>query len=101
MKRSDTRCPAERTLRLVGGKWKILILYHLAPGSRRFSELGRLLTPVTPRMLAQQLRQLERDGIVHRKVYPQVPPRVEYSLTPAGRSLKPVIAAMCHWGKCR
>ncbi|HEX4056621.1 MAG TPA: helix-turn-helix domain-containing protein [Tepidisphaeraceae bacterium] len=101
MKRTDTRCPAERTLLLIGGKWKILILYHLDPGPRRFSELRRRLTPVTPRMLAQQLRQLEHDGIIRRKIYPQIPPRVDYSLTAAGRSLKPVIAAMCRWAKCR
>jgi DNA-binding HxlR family transcriptional regulator len=100
--RAEARCPAERTLVLIGGKWKVLILYHLDPKLRRFSELRRLLAPVTPKMLAQQLRELERDGLVRRKLYPQVPPRVEYSLTPAGRSLRPVISAMCHWGgKCR
>jgi DNA-binding HxlR family transcriptional regulator len=93
------RCPAERTLVLIGGRWKVLILYHLHPRLRRFSELRRLLTPVTPRMLARQLRELERDGLVRRKVYAQVPPKVEYSLTSAGKSLKPVVAAMCHWGK--
>ena len=102
MRPDGTRCPAEQTLTLIGGRWKVLILYHLAPGIRRFSELRRLLTTVTPKMLAQQLRELERDGIVTRKIYPQVPPKVEYSLTPRGKSLKPVIAAMCRWGKqCR
>ena len=91
-------CPAQKTLVVIGGKWKVPILYHLQPGTRRFGELRRLLASVTPRMLAQQLRELERDGIVHRKFYPQIPPRVEYSLTPLGRSLRPVIAAMCRWG---
>ncbi|MGD0464010.1 MAG: helix-turn-helix domain-containing protein [Tepidisphaeraceae bacterium] len=99
MRRIEIRCPAERTLVLIGGRWKVLILYHLDPGLRRFSELRRLLTPVTPKMLTQQLRELERDGLVRRKVYAQVPPKVEYSLTSAGKSLKPVIAAMCRWGK--
>jgi DNA-binding HxlR family transcriptional regulator len=100
MKRQrEFQCPAQRTLVLIGGRWKVPILYHLDQELRRFSELRRLLTPVTPKMLTQQLRELERDGLVRRKVYPQVPPKVEYSLTPAGRSLKPVIAAMCRWGK--
>ena len=99
MRRTQIRCPAERTLVLIGGRWKVLILYHLDPSLRRFSELRRLLMPVTPRMLARQLRELERDGLVRRKIYAQVPPKVEYSLTPAGKSLKPVIAAMCQWGK--
>ena len=98
-RRGEIRCPAERTLVLIGGKWKVLILYHLDPGRRRFSELRRLLTPVTPKMLAQQLRELERDGLVRRKVYAQVPPKVEYSLTAAGKSFKPVVAAMCRWGR--
>jgi DNA-binding HxlR family transcriptional regulator len=101
MRRTEIRCPAERTLVLIGGRWKVLILYHLDPGLRRFSELRRLMTPVTPKMLAQQLREMERDGLVRRKVYAQVPPKVEYSLTSAGKSLKPVIAAMCQWGKQR
>ncbi len=99
MRRSENRCPAERTLVLIGGRWKVLILYHLHPGIQRFSELRRLLTPVTPTMLARQLRELERDGLVRRKVYAQAPPKVEYSLTPAGKSLRPVIAAMCRWGR--
>jgi DNA-binding HxlR family transcriptional regulator len=86
---------------VIGGKWKVPILYHLQEGPRRFSELRRLLHPVTPRMLAQQLRELERDGMVRRKIFAQVPPRVEYSLTPAGKSVQPVIAAMCQWTKPR
>lgn len=98
MPRSEIRCPAQRTLVIIGGRWKIPILYHLFPQTRRFSELRRLLLPVTPKMLSQQLRELERDGLVKRKVYPQVPPRVEYSLTAAGRSVEPIIVAMCRWG---
>jgi DNA-binding HxlR family transcriptional regulator len=96
--KSDIRCPAEKTLALIGGRWKVLIVYHLLPGVRRFGELRRALGPVTPRMLAEQLRQMEQDGIVRRRLYPQIPPKVEYSLTPLGRSLGPVIDAMCCWG---
>jgi DNA-binding HxlR family transcriptional regulator len=92
-----TACPAQRVLLVIGGRWKVPILYHLQGGSRRFSELRQLLIPVTPRMLSQQLRELERDGLVRRKVYAQVPPRVEYSLTPIGKSVQPIIAAMCQW----
>lgn len=92
-------CPAEATLGVVGGRWKVPILWHLLDGTRRFSELRRALGNVTPKMLAQQLRELERDGVVARKVYPQVPPKVEYSLTERGRSLRPVVDSMCQWGK--
>jgi DNA-binding HxlR family transcriptional regulator len=92
-------CPAELTVHVIGGRWKAPIVYHLLSGTRRFTELKRALGPVTPKMLTQQLRELEADGIVHREVYPQVPPRVEYSLTPRGRSLEPVIKAMCTWAR--
>jgi len=98
MRRRETRCPAEITLNVIGGRWKIPILWHLAQGTRRFSELRRGLDGVTQKVLTQQLRELERDGIVHREVYPQVPPRVEYSLTTLGKSLRPVVEAMCKWG---
>jgi len=102
MKRPAPTCPAQQTLLVIGGRWKVPIIYHLQPQTRRFSELRQLLLPVTPKMLAQQLRELERDGMVRRKVYAQVPPRVEYSLTPVGKSVKPIIMAMCQWGKkCR
>jgi DNA-binding HxlR family transcriptional regulator len=97
MKRFETCCPAQRALVVIGGKWKVPILYHLQTSTRRFSELRRLLPPVTPRMLAQQLRELERDGMVRRKVHAQVPPKVEYSLTPMGKSVRPIIVAMCRW----
>ncbi|MGF6147550.1 Uncharacterized HTH-type transcriptional regulator yybR [Kingella potus] len=94
----EARCPVNTTLDIIGGKWKALILYHLLPQARRFNELQRLLPGVTQRMLTLQLRELEADGIVHREVYPQVPPKVEYSLTDFGRTLEPVIAAMHRWG---
>ena len=101
MKPSGSRCLAEGALAVMGGRWKVQILYHLLPGKRRFGELRQSLLPITPRMLAQQLRELERDGIVDRKLYPQVPPKVEYSLTPMGRSLRPIIVAMCRWSMRR
>src|SRR5437868_14689360 len=98
MKRRKAKCPAEITLAVIGGRWKTLNLYHLFQGVKRFSELQRAIDGITQKMLTQQLREMERDGLVHREVYPQVPPRVEYSLTSLGESLKPVIAAMCEWG---
>ncbi len=94
-------CPATETLRVLSGRWKVPIVWFLFDGTLRFSALRRELLPVTPKMLAQQLRELERDGIVLRRVYPQVPPKVEYSLTPTGRTLRPVVEAMCRWGKRR
>ena len=93
------RCPAERTLDVIGGRWKVPILWHLLKKTLRFSELRRALPGVTQKMLTQQLRELERAGVVRRTVYPQVPPKVEYSLTERGASLKPVVDAMCKWGK--
>ena len=98
MKPKRSKCPAETTLSVIGGRWKILILYHLFQGIKRFSELQRAIGGITQKVLTQQLREMERDGLVHREVYPQVPPKVEYSLTLLGESLKPVIAAMCKWG---
>ena len=94
-------CPAEAAVRVIGGRWKVPIVYHLLDGTLRFSELKRRLGGVTQKMLTQQLRELEADGIVTRKVYAEVPPRVEYSLTEAGASLKPVVDAMCKWGAAR
>src|SRR5208282_5624330 len=91
-------CPAEYTLSVIGGRWKVLILFQLSQATRRFSELQRLLSGITQKMLTQQLRELEHDGIVQRTVYPQVPPKVEYRLTPLGETLKPVVGAMCRWG---
>jgi len=98
MKRKTTRCPAETTLQIIGGRWKVLILFQLFQGVKRFSELQRALKGISQKMLTQQLRELEGDRIVEREVFPQVPPKVEYSLTPLGDSLHPVIDAMCEWG---
>ncbi|WP_185961281.1 helix-turn-helix domain-containing protein [Telmatospirillum sp. J64-1] len=91
-------CPVEGVLALIGGKWKGVILYHLLEGTLRFNELRRRLPNVTQRMLTNQLRELEADGLVIRKVYAEVPPRVEYSLSPLGGSLYPVIMALKDWG---
>ena len=95
----DYRCGVEVTLNLIGGKWKGLILWHLCQKTLRFSQLRRRIPGVTQKMLTQQLRELERDGLVHRKVYAEVPPRVEYSMTEKGKSLKPLLEEMCHWGQ--
>lgn len=98
MKRRRSKCPAEATLEVIGGRWKMLILYHLFQGVKRFSELQRAVDGITQKVLTQQLREMERDGVIHREVYAQVPPKVEYSLTLLGESLKPVIEALCEWG---
>ena len=93
-------CPVEATLSVIGGKWKVVILFHLSrDGTHRFSELRRKIRDMSERMLTQQLRELEVDGVVERVVYPEVPPKVEYSLTEYGKSLKPIIEVMCSWGK--
>jgi|SRR6266436_1778830 len=94
-------CPVATTLSYIGGKWKPLILFELRDGALRSGELNRRIPQVSAKMLTQQLRQLERDGIVRRRVHQQVPPKVEYSLTPLGRSLRPVMNALCSWGKER
>ncbi len=99
---SDTpqyACPVEAALDVIGGKWKGIILYHLLTGEKRFGELRRLLPGVTQRMLTLQLRELEEDEVIHREIYRQIPPKVEYSLTEFGRSLEPTIALMSSWGK--
>ena len=92
-------CPVETTLMLISDKWKGLILRDLMPGTKRFSELKRSVGHVTQKVLTAQLRQMEESGLVARTVYPEVPPRVEYSLTELGRSLKPVLDAMWDWGE--
>jgi DNA-binding HxlR family transcriptional regulator len=89
----------EVTLELIGGKWKALILWHLSKRTLRFSELRKEVPQVTQKMLTQQLRDLEENGLINRKIYPQVPPKVEYSLSGLGESLMPVLEMMCEWGK--
>jgi len=92
------RCPVEVTLEVIGGKWKAVILWHLTFKTLRFSQLQRRLSGVTQKMLTQQLRELERDQLVHRQVFAEVPPRVEYSLTDTGRTLQPLLQQMRDWG---
>ena len=91
-------CPVEAALEVIGGKWKGLVLYHLLDGTKRFSALQRLSGEVTQRMLTKQLRELEADGTVARTIYPVVPPKVEYALTPKGQALAPVLLALRNWG---
>ncbi len=92
-------CPVEATLDVIGGKWKALILFWLRDQTCRFGELRRKIPDISERMLTQQLRELENHGIVRREVYPVVPPKVEYSLTAYGRTLRPITNLMCAWGK--
>lgn len=99
MQEKTTQCPVELTLDLIGGKWKGIILYHLLEGKKRFGELKKFMPNITQRMLTKQLRELERDGLVNRKVYKVVPPKVEYSLTKQGESLKKTILSLEEWGK--
>ena len=92
-------CPVETTLPLIGDKWKVLILRDLMPGTKRFGELKKSVGNVSQKVLTAQLRAMEASGLVNRKVYAEVPPRVEYSLTELGKSLKPILDAMYAWGK--
>ena len=91
-------CPAEFTADLIGGRWKIVLLWHLFQGVQRFSELQRAVPGITQKVLTQQLRAMEKSGFLKRTVYPKVPPKVEYQLTPLGLTLKPVVDAMHQWG---
>ena len=91
-------CPIEATLALIGGKYKTLILWHLKDTILRFNELKKLIPKATPKMLTQQLRELESDGLIIRVVYPVVPPKVEYSLSDIGKSIIPNLDSMCDWG---
>ena len=92
-------CPVETTLTLIGDKWKVLILRDLMPGTKRFGELKKSVGSVSQKVLTAQLRAMEESGLVQRKVYAEVPPRVEYSLTGLGRSLKPILDSMWVWGE--
>ena len=101
MKVRNDKCPAEFTLAMIGGRWKIPIIFHLLAGRKRFSDLSRAIQGVTQKMLTQQLREMERNGLVERQVFAQVPPKVEYSLTELGASLEPVVESMCRWGQAQ
>ena len=92
-------CPVATTLDMIGGKYKALILWHLSDKTMRFSQLKKAIASATPKMLTQQLRELECCNLIHREVFPIIPPKVEYSLTELGRSLLPVLVAMRDWGK--
>ena len=91
--------PVERALRVIGGRWRAVILYHLFDGPRRLSELKRLVPDISQKVLIQQLREMEEHGLVNREIFRQVPPRVDYSATPLGLSLEPVLLALCEWGQ--
>lgn len=92
-------CPILAAQNIIAGKWKLPILWELSKGTKRFNELQKILTEISQGILTQQLRELERDGMVHREVYKEVPPKVEYSLTEIGKSLIPVLNVVCAWGK--
>ena len=96
---SYTNCPVEAALDIISGKWKSIILFRVLEETRRFNELRRLLPKVTQRMLTNQLRELERDGLIERKIYPQVPPKVEYSISELGRTLEPVLRELKRWAE--
>lgn len=96
---SYTHCPVEAALDIIGGKWKSILLFRILEGTRRFNELRRLQPSLTPRMLATQLRELHRDGLIARTVYAEVPPKVEYSITEFGRTLEPVLLALTKWAE--
>jgi DNA-binding HxlR family transcriptional regulator len=95
---AETHCPVETTINLIGGKYKSLILWKLMGGTLRFSQLRREILCATPKMLTQQLRELESNGLISRTVFPEVPPKVEYALTGLGKSIAPVLEAMYSWG---
>ena len=92
-------CPVTTTLSVIGGKWKPIILYTLYEDTKRFSQIKKLIPAISQKMLTQQLRELEADDIISRKVYPVVPPKVEYSMTDHGRTLIPILDAMVAWGE--
>lgn len=92
-------CPVDAAISIVGGKYKVVILYHLIDGCLRFNELQKLIPSATPKMLTQQLRELEASGLITRTVYPVVPPKTEYQMTEFGSTLMPVLESLCEWGK--
>lgn len=92
-------CPIEATLSLIGGKYKCLILWHLINNTLRYNQLKKLIPQATPKMLTQQLRELENDGLIIRTIYPVIPPKVEYTLSDFGKSITPILDSMCEWGK--
>ncbi len=92
-------CPIDVTIKTIGGKWKPIILHHLLSGTKRFGALRKLIPDITQKMLTQQLRELEQDALIARKVYPEVPPKVEYSLTDYGKTLEHVLTALSKWGQ--
>jgi len=96
--KKQVHCPVETTLKVIGGRWKVLIIHYLLDGTKRFGELTRSLGGISARTLSKQLRELEADGVVNRKDFGEIPPKVEYSLTPLGKSLKPVLLSMEAWG---
>jgi DNA-binding HxlR family transcriptional regulator len=99
VKRLPSLPPAERALKVISGRWKAVVVYHLFEGPRRLSELRRLAPSVSQKVLVQQLREMEAHGLVTREIFRQVPPRVDYSLTTLGQSLAPIVAALCEWGR--
>ena len=96
---SGYNCPVEATIQLIGGKYKAVILWHLMGKTLRYSELHKRMPKATDKMLAQQLREPEKDGLIKRKVYPVIPPKTEYSLTDFGKSLTPILDELCKWGE--
>ena len=92
-------CPVETTIYAIGGRWKVLVIHYLLDGAKRFGELSRLLQGISARTLTRQLRELEASGIINRYVHQQIPPKVEYSLTPLGLKLKPILFAMHDWAE--
>ena len=92
-------CPVEAAMDVIGGKYKALIVYELINGTRRYNENARAVPQATPRMLSKQLKELEEDGVINRVLYPVVPPKTEYSLTELGRTLVPIVEALCTWGE--
>lgn len=96
--KKGVECPVELTLQAIGGRWKVLIIHHLLEGTKRFGKLTRLLQGVSARTLTRQLRELEASGVITRYVHQQIPPKVEYSLTPLGQKLAPILYAMHDWG---